>query len=210
MDLMDLYDHTTPIVLEKGGHLYSCAGGPIADHNRGLFFIASGTMKIERDSSMSMTRGAAQTGGGSSLMFNPNRSLGSMQARTGTIGKESALLKAGARQRNVESFIRLARVGPGWVVGLLEGVGASQYPSHQVAVTKCKLHHLPYHKIEELQEQDPHMILRLYKLLSHLMARRQEITIGQLVTLHSIMTSPAAGKPIGRSRSGTGRGSSFQ
>lgn len=213
MDLMDLYQYTTPIELEQGDHLYSCEGGPIPECDRGLTFIASGLLKIERDSNMSLTRNCTTANsGGQSLMWNSKNSLSNLQARGSTMGKQAALLKSGAQHRTVESFVRLARVGPGWVAGTLESVqhsvGATQFPNHQVAVSKCKVHHLAYHKIEEIEDKDPKLVLQLYKVLSHLMARRQEITIGQLMTLHSIMTSPAAGKPMGRLDSH--RGSSFQ
>jgi CRP-like cAMP-binding protein len=197
MDLSDLYPYTVPIELDIGECLYECEGGPVSDSNRGLFFIESGLMKIERDSGMSLTRGS-MIGAPSSSGYDPRVSLSSMQARTGSMGKQAAMLKSGARRRQMETSIRLARLGPGWVVGTLEGVGATQYPSHHVAVSKCKMHHLPYHRIEEIEEKDPKLVLRLYKLLSHLMARRQELAIGQLVTLHSIMTAAPARKPIGR------------
>lgn len=66
------------------------------------------------------------------------------------------------------------------------------FPSVPVlAVDECKLHHLPFSKIEEVEEEDPGLVLELYKLFSYLMAERQEATIGQLSTLHSIMSSPA-------------------
>ena len=64
-------------------------------------------------------------------------------------------------------------------------------PGQEVALDYCKLHHLPFSKIQEAESEDPGLVLELYKLLSYLMAQRQEATIGQLATLHSIMSSPA-------------------
>jgi CRP-like cAMP-binding protein len=86
---------------------------------------------------------------------------------------------------------RLARIGPGWIAGTLEAVSGMRRPGDHVAVTYCRLHHLPFSKIQEVEKSNPSLALSLYKLLSYLMARRQEATIGQLATLHSIMTSPA-------------------
>jgi hypothetical protein len=60
------------------------------------------------------------------------------------------------------------------------------------------MHYIPYSKILEAEEKNPVLILQLYKLLSYLMAKRQELTISQLSTLHSIMSAPAATKPISR------------
>ena len=65
-------------------------------------------------------------------------------------------------------------------------------------VTHCRLHHVPYHKIEEIELENPTLILNLFKLMARLTARRQEITIGQLATIHSIATSPTPTMPISR------------
>jgi hypothetical protein len=67
-----------------------------------------------------------------------------------------------------------------------------------VAVTHCRLHYISYEKVEEIEAVNPLLVLKLYKLLSHLMTKRQEITISQLGTLHAIMGSPARKKPISR------------
>jgi hypothetical protein len=67
-----------------------------------------------------------------------------------------------------------------------------------VAVSHCRIHHLAFDKIEEIEKNNPLLVLRLYKLLSHLMAHQQEITIEQLAALKSIMSSPAHTKPVSR------------
>jgi CRP-like cAMP-binding protein len=61
-------------------------------------------------------------------------------------------------------------------------------------MTPCRVHHLTFEAIEELENEKPVLILKLYKMLAHLMARRQEMTIGQLSTLRSIMSSSAPTK----------------
>ncbi len=93
---------------------------------------------------------------------------------------------------------RLARYGPGWVAGTLEAVSGQQRPGFHIAVSNCRLHHLPFSKIAEVEKSNPSLVLSLYKLLAYMMARRQEATIGQLATLHDIMTSPANSKGIRR------------
>jgi len=40
--------------------------------------------------------------------------------------------------------------------------------------------------------------IKLYKLMSYLMARKEEITIDHLSTLHAIMSAPAHSKPLSR------------
>jgi CRP-like cAMP-binding protein len=202
-----LFEYTSPIELEQGEHLYACEGGRLPDSDRGLSFIASGLLKIERDSNISLARNSRKAGTLKSFdVWKTNQSLSNLRARGGTIGKQAALLKASSTHGlGVASFVRLARVGPGWIAGTLEQADVSQLTTYHVAVSKCKIHHLPYHKIEQIQEKDPTLVLRLYKVLAHLTAKRQEITIGHLMTLHSIMTSPAPGKPMRRT---TNRGSS--
>ena len=67
-----------------------------------------------------------------------------------------------------------------------------------IAVTKCRLHHLPVHTLEMIEKEDPALVLTLYKLMTHLRAYREEATIEQLTTLNNIMTSPVHSKPISR------------
>ena len=102
----------------------------------------------------------------------------------------SNILEASRTDGEARTF-RLARIGPGSIAGTLEAVSGRQRPGHHVAVTHCRLHHLPFAKIVEVEKTDPALVLHLYKMLAYMMARRQEATIGQLATLHSIMTAPA-------------------
>jgi hypothetical protein len=83
----------------------------------------------------------------------------------------------------------------------MEAVSGNRPTGNHVAVTHCRLHHLPFSKLGEVERKNPALVLHLYKLLAHLMARRQEATIGQLATLHSIMGSPANYSSIGRKAS---------
>jgi len=70
------------------------------------------------------------------------------------------------------------------------------------AVTQCRLHHLPFFRLEQIEKDDPALVLSLYKAMAYLMASSQEATIEQLSTLNSIMSSPAHSKPIGRAARG--------
>lgn len=84
------------------------------------------------------------------------------------------------------------------VCGTLESAAGVQSSGITVAVTKCRLHHLSLKTLDKLEEDDPALVLRLYKLVTHLRAYREEATIEQLTTLNNIMTSPAHSKPISR------------
>lgn len=84
------------------------------------------------------------------------------------------------------------------VCGAIEGASGLKHDGVHIAVTNCRLHHLTFQKLEQMETDHPALVVTLYKMLSHLMARRQEITIEQLATFHSIMSSPAHSKPVSR------------
>lgn len=115
-------------------------------------------------------------------------------------------------------------MGPGWILGSIEALGGASLtgnteagemnqltasfmqiflisPSFSVPVTPCRLHYISFSHIQEIELSKPILVLKLYKLLSYLMAKRHELTISQLGTLHSIMSAPARKKPISRSSS---------
>ena len=123
MDLLELYEHTSPVDLDRGQGLYACDGGPIADSEKGLFFIEYGIIKIERDSSATMTRGSQNPLDIRSFSgSNANASLTRMKARK--LSAQSIKQASLAISRN-NSTLRLARVGTGWVIGGLELVSGS-------------------------------------------------------------------------------------
>jgi hypothetical protein len=106
-------------------------------------------------------------------------------------------MKASKKERTQQNF-RLARVGAGWVVGAIEAVSGMQNAGIHLAVNRSRVHYLSYSQMENLEKSDPVLMLQLYKLLSTMLARQQELTTGQLATFHSIMSSPSQQKPIGR------------
>jgi CRP-like cAMP-binding protein len=83
-------------------------------------------------------------------------------------------------------------------------VGTSELVSGQPplgifrAITAVRLHHLPFATIRKIEEDDPAIILRLYKLLSHMMARNEANTVAQLTVMRNILSSPAHSKAIPR------------
>jgi CRP-like cAMP-binding protein len=188
LDLVALEGYTRLVEMNTGDRLYE--DGQSKNLERGLFFIECGVLKVEHDAGATATRGSM-----SSL-----RSLGGVHTSmmtTYTLRRiRGCLVNAAASETQM---FRVARIGVGWVAGTLEAVSGMQLQGEQVAVDYCRLHHLPFSKIEEVEKENPTLALSLYKLLSYLMARRQEATIGQLATLHSIMSSPARWHSYGRS-----------
>ena len=66
------------------------------------------------------------------------------------------------------------------------------------AITKVKMHHLRFSDLAKIEQENPALVLRLYKMLTHVMARKEEDTVAHLSTLHDILSSPAHSKPIPR------------
>jgi CRP-like cAMP-binding protein len=156
---------------------------------RGLFFIEVGILKVERDTGNGNTatrRGCVYNTGSSSTPGRPTEEPMKGIQNSSLVGKPDKNPAASESQT-----FRLARLGVGWVAGTMEFFQKRPRPGKEVALDYCKLHYLPFSKIQEVEAEDPGLLLELYKLLSYLMARRQEATIGQLATLHSIMSSPA-------------------
>jgi hypothetical protein len=95
----------------------------------------------------------------------------------------------GSRIPQSQTKFRLARIGPGFVVGGVEMSTGLQDPGIHLAITKCRLHHLPYSKMAEIEQSEPLLMLYLYKLLAHLVAYREQQAIEQLSTMYSIVGS---------------------
>jgi len=178
-ELAGLEKYTTMMELKPGEVLYT--DGKSEGVERGLFFIESGVLKEERDTGCTGTRRGLDVTAISSSIEGSGNTLTRIQRCSLALDSKTA--------SECQTF-RLARLGVGWVAGTMEFFHMKR-PGNQVALDHCKLHHLPFSKIQEAELEDPILVLKLYKLLSYLMARQQEATIGQLATLHSIMSSPA-------------------
>mmetsp|Transcript_13080 Transcript_13080/g.27490 ORF Transcript_13080/g.27490 Transcript_13080/m.27490 type:complete len:1323 (+) Transcript_13080:168-4136(+) len=201
--LKDLEKFTTPKDLKAGDQLNEDG----TDNNlpRGLYFVESGLLKCEHDSSASLTRGRRGTLFATAQMKGSTDSIGQLRARSATVGRGLALLKGspGLMMAQFNNTFRLARIGPGWVIGSISEFTGQDIPGTYTCMTACRVHHLSFDDIAELETTRPSLMVRLYKLLSHLMARRQEMTIGQLSTLRSIMSANAPTKPISRRQMAT-------
>lgn len=166
---------------------------------RGLYFIESGLIKCSVDATASLTRGR-RVGQIVELRRN-DMSIGQMNARSGTLARNAAIIKNSPRNNilQFENTFRLGRFGPGWVIGTISEFTGQDIPGTYQCVTPCRVHVLSFEAIEELEIEKPALILNLYKMLAHLMARRQEMTIFQLSTFRSIMSSAPTKPPSRRS-----------
>lgn len=186
-DLAELGSYTYPVTLEPGEILYKDK----IFVDRGLFFIEEGTLRIERstDSTGSLTRTRRSTG-----TYNNFDSIGHLKARSGSVARQVALLKD-QKQYDMQTF-RLARIGPGWVIGNHEALSGLESPGATIAVDRCRLHYISFDKLKDLEEGKPMLILQLYKLLSKLHALQSEVQIGQFATLYNIMSAPSHNRPL--------------
>ena len=99
------------------------------------------------------------------------------------------------KQCGMQTF-RLARIGPGWVIGGYEMLSGEQSPGVTVAVDRCRLYYISFRDLRELEKEKPILILQLYKLVSKLEARRSDVHLGQFATMHNIMSSPSHNRPM--------------
>ena len=53
-------------------------------------------------------------------------------------------------------------------------------------------------QVKQIENENPQIVLHLFRLVSHLSARRQELTIEQLAQLVAIMNAPSPRKPMTR------------
>lgn len=93
------------------------------------------TKKIERDSSVTLTRGSLtqNTLELTRSSFDSEGSIGQMHARSKTMARRVETIKS-AGHVNTTHF-RLARIGPGWVLGSIEGASGNQNTGRHVAGT---------------------------------------------------------------------------
>ena len=213
--LVDLEKYTTPIEINAREKLNDSGNGSNG-LLRGLYFVEYGLIKCDLESMASLTRGSRGTGGGkgsrSNLLYvtphmtDSTSSIGRLNARSLTVGRAANILKktSSPAQDHGDHVFRLARIGRGWVIGSITEFVGQDIPGVYTALTPCRVHHLTLETIGELEIERPVLVLHLYKLLSHLNARRQEMTIGQLATMRSIFSSTfsstAPSKPISRNK----------
>lgn len=133
-------------------------------------------------------------------------SIGHLNARSGTLGRQAALWKASQkgdmhlRPERAEQTFRLARIGQGWILGSIEmATHGMKRPGTHLASSPCRLHFLSADAVHEAETKDPTAVMHLYKLLAFLATKRQEITIEQLGQFVHILKAPTprliGGKP---------------
>lgn len=168
--LESLREYTSVIELKEGEVLVR------EEDSGGIYFVETGLMRVtptaDFASTLSIKSGA--TWQRSLRQKGSNISVGHMNARL----RSSSVV-------DQEQTFRVARVGQGWVIGgidatLADGLHFSTNPGVYMAVTDCRLHHLPSKAIQDLEQSNPLVSIHLYKLMSFLTSKRQGTTIQHL------------------------------
>ena len=135
-------------------------------------------------------------------------SFGQINARFGLFGCNPSILKQQYQKEQrrkkdepTQREFRLARYGPGYVVGYLEYITGLPSPGHILAVTNCRLHFLPFEFMDDIEIESPLVLMHLYKLLARIIASRYDSATEQLSILRNIISTPGittAQKPMSR------------
>lgn len=199
-DLAGLAPWIQIVELDKGEVL-------VRHKNPGLYFVETGLLRVQW-ALANTTRYSTvprRSGEANASMFSPSpleeeensQSIGHLNARSATIGRQIAFWKEqhqhhhshGSSANEQQSF-RLARIGQGWIIGSIETSNGMKKPGVHVAISSCRLHHLPAGAIQQLQEENPRLAMHLYRVLAHLATKRQEMTIDHLGQHLRILNSP--------------------
>ena len=126
-DLKGLNQYTKKIVLQPGQVLYEDI-----ELERGLFFIEHGIVKVERNADETMTR----KGNGDTFSRTATNSWGSLNHLKATeVTRAIAEMKAKGNKAWDRHSFRVARVGPGWVLGQSEALSEVANPGVSIAGT---------------------------------------------------------------------------
>ena len=182
--------------------------GEVLLRRNGLYFIETGLMRVQSSASgyTSTTNTVSQSQSVSTPLVEPSlASIGHLNARSSTIGRQTALWKAQKSDlenhpERTEQTFRLARIGQGWILGSIEmATHGMKRPGAHVASSPCRLHFLPAEAVHRAETENPIAVMHLYKLLAFLATKRQEVTIEQLGQFVHILNSPTprlrGGKP---------------
>jgi hypothetical protein len=113
--LLALQPFVVPLELQPGHCLFQSDGGTgiVNEGQRGLFFIESGLLKIERDTSQSLTLTRTRSNPAVNTM-SAALTLKHQHARMGAVARKAALAKSSSVHGAGPQNLRIARIGPGW------------------------------------------------------------------------------------------------
>ena len=171
--LAGLVSFVKPIDLQPGEAVYETAEsvlkGFLPEFERGIFFVEFGLIRVERDPSLVSVRVPSSSKHG---------------GEQGQLTKKKSGMPINA--------LRLARFGPGWLLGGRELASGLRNPGLYVALTQARVFYLSKPDIERIERLDPALGLALYKLISYLMSKRMDTMIEQIARFHDVLSSRGA------------------
>ncbi len=205
--LMGLASFVKPLDLQPGQSLYDVASmmfhGPnLSPFQRGLFFIEYGAIKVERDPNISISHSHSLRKRRSIDELNSRHTISGMKARSTRTGYASNSLKRMNSSSKRNMSFRLARVGPGWILGCREVASGLHDPAMYVAVTKARLYFLSKEEIARLEAGNPHLAVILHRTIAHIMAKDFDNIQEQMAQYHTIHSSRSSGGPVRRETMG--------
>eukprot|EP00301_Raphidiophrys_heterophryoidea_P003270 c11483_g1_i1.p1 GENE.c11483_g1_i1~~c11483_g1_i1.p1 ORF type:complete len:945 (-),score=279.74 c11483_g1_i1:356-3190(-) len=165
--LKELRSYVHPIRLEVGDVLMKQQKGTAVDIKKdSLFFIESGSIRIDRDMEQSLT---------------PRRDVDEKTYRS--------------QQRMQNRNFRLTRLGPGWIVGAQELLSGYRSIGLFRAETVSIVHYLPFSSIKVIESHNPALGFELHYLLGKVITESSDRDKEQLSNLMDmIFTFPVASK----------------
>ena len=112
VDLREMEPYVYSIDLRPGDRLYHSDGGLIPDKQRGLFFIESGELRIERDASQTLI--STRSGGTLNHRSDSRFTLRHEHGRMASMARRISLMEHSVRGVSSQNNFRVMRIGPGW------------------------------------------------------------------------------------------------
>lgn len=112
-----------------------------------------------------------------------DNSVGSLDAR-GEMASHKRQQRLGRGEKETLTF-RLARLGPGWVVGAREVACGLKFIGTYEAMTDTKIHYLSKRDIDRVTEDRGDVGVAVWKMIGKLVARNLDSAIDQLSNYHT-------------------------
>jgi len=168
--LRELRSYVHPIKLTASEVLMNQRKGTVVDMKKdSLFFIESGSIRIDRDTEQSLT------------------------PKTQEIDEKIQRMQ----QRIQNRTFRLTRLGPGWILGAHELLSGFRSIGLYRAETETVVHYMPFSSIKVIEKQNPALGFELHYLLGKVITESSDRDKEQLSNLMDmIFTFPAASAPF--------------
>ena len=185
-----------PVDLEVGENLHAktasvCGLGDADDVGGGLFFIEYGLIQADRDPQHSIKSNSVIR----RQLNSSTNSISALDARSLNLGQSAYKHKLETEQKKSLTF-RLARLGPGFVVGCAGYASGLTLAGSYTAVTDARVFYLSKTDIDRVKDENVEAALVLYQTLARNMGRNLDSCIDQLDNYVSIIAGSSGRVPL--------------